>query len=394
MKTQNNMGMTLVAAAGFCLIFASLFGSELFNSEDGKGKSIRLIDVEKERVLKAAKTYLKQAPTPITDFFCNRSTGGRHDYFSEGDYWWPDPKNPNGPYIRRDGETNPDNFIKHRHALIRLSIQSAVLASAYRITGDETYARHAVKHLRAWFIDPNTIMNPHLQYAQAIHGVCTGRGTGIIDTIHLVEVVKAIQLFESFKALTPADLAALRKWFKSYLEWVSTSKYGIDERESTNNHSSAWIFQVAAFAQFVGDSSQLEFCRKRFKESVLPGFMNDSGGFSDELNGLAHRLDPSRLTAIRKSEEGSGIVDIFSPSIWAGWYSGIYKGYEKALTKAYQQYPKFLHMEWGGDSHVGRHTENPVTGEGKVREDGWAEKENLLTVTTRSVKQVDKTVSN
>ena len=97
--------------------------------------------------------------------------GGVHDFFSEGDYWWPDPSNPSGPYIQRDGMTNPDNFVEHRQAMFRMCIQVPALASAYKITHDARYAKHAIAHLRAWFIDDATRMNPNLQYAQAIKGV-------------------------------------------------------------------------------------------------------------------------------------------------------------------------------------------------------------------------------
>jgi hypothetical protein len=124
-----------------------------------------------------------------------------HDFFSEGDYWWPDPQNPDGPYIQRDGMTNPNNFVDHRKYLMRLSVQVPALVAAWKLTGDERYARHAVKHLRAWFIDEKTKMNPNLQYAQAIHGRFTGRGIGIIDTIHLVEVARAIEWLKDSRSL-------------------------------------------------------------------------------------------------------------------------------------------------------------------------------------------------
>ena len=147
---------------------------------------------ERARVLKAANQYLKELPITVTASTSPRSAGGLHDFFSEGDYWWPDPQNPDGPYIQRDGMTNPNNFVDHRKYLMRLSIQVPALVAAWKLTGDERYARHAVKHLRAWFIDEKTKMNPNLQYAQAIHGRFSGRGIGIIDTIHLVEVARAI----------------------------------------------------------------------------------------------------------------------------------------------------------------------------------------------------------
>ena len=148
---------------------------------------------ERARVLKAADGYLSLPPRTVTAASSPRSAGGPHDFFSEGDYWWPDPANPTGSYVQRDGMTNPDNFVAHRQALMALSVQVPALVEAWRLTHDAKYAAHAVRHLRAWFIDADTKMNPSLLYAQAIHGRVTGRGTGIIDTIHLVEVARAIE---------------------------------------------------------------------------------------------------------------------------------------------------------------------------------------------------------
>ena len=145
-----------------------------------------LAAIERPRVLKAADKYLGEGPVTVTAASSPRSAGGRHDFFSEGDYWWPDPANSMGPYIQRDGMSNPDNFVEHRRAMIRLSLTVPALAAAYRITGKRTYAEHAAKHLRAWFVDAATRMNPNLEYAQAIQGRFTGRGTGIIDTLHRV----------------------------------------------------------------------------------------------------------------------------------------------------------------------------------------------------------------
>ncbi len=102
--------------------------------------------------------------------------------------------------------------------------------------------------------------------------------------------------------------------------------------------------------------------------------------FVGELNDLAHQLDLGRLTTLRKFYDGADITDVFSPSIWAGWYAGVYKSYGQALDDARKKYKRFLHAEYGGDSHVGRHTENPITGEGVVTDNGWAEQPNKLNV--------------
>jgi len=86
--------------------------------------------------------------------------------------------------------------------------------------------------------------------------------------------------------------------------------------------------------------------------------------YLEKLNDMTKELDPYRLTTIRKYYPGWDIVDAFSPSIWAGWYGGSYNQYEAALKKAMSDYPAFLHMEYGGSSHVGRHTETPVSAAG------------------------------
>ncbi len=102
--------------------------------------------------------------------------------------------------------------------------------------------------------------------------------------------------------------------------------------------------------------------------------------YVSHLNDLAHELDPSRLTTMRKFYDGAEITDVFSPSIWAGWYSGVYKTFQQAIEKSNKKYKHFFHMEYGGSSHVGRHTENPITGEGFVKADEWDEKPNMINV--------------
>ncbi len=238
---------------------------------------------DRARILKAANQYLHEAPITITASHSPRSAGGMHDFFSEGDYWWPDSQNPNGPYIQRDGLSNPDNFNEHRRALMRLSVQVPALAAAWRITRNERYAKQAARHLRAWFLDPSTRMNPNLQYAQAIHGRFTGRGIGIIDTIHLVEVARAIEVLKDSPALSMTELGGLTQWFTDYLQWLTTSRYGIEEREARNNHGTCWVMQVAAFAQLVGDEKLLTYCRDRFKTVIVPYQIAADGSFPQEL---------------------------------------------------------------------------------------------------------------
>ena len=238
---------------------------------------------ERARILKSANQYMKEAPITITASKSSRSAGGLHDFFSEGDYWWPDPNNPVGPYIQRDGMTNPNNFTDHRRYLMRLSVQVPALAAAWKLTRNARYATHAARHLRAWFIDEGTRMNPNLQYAQAIHGRFTGRGIGIIDTIHLVEVARAIEVLKDSGALSMTDLGGLIQWFTDYLQWLTEHPYGKAERDAKNNHGTCWVMQVAAYAQLVGNNELVVYCRDRFKTVLVPNQIAPDGSFPEEL---------------------------------------------------------------------------------------------------------------
>jgi hypothetical protein len=239
--------------------------------------------IEHDRVLRNAKKYLAERPQTVTAAQSKRSTGGAHDFFSEGDYWWPDPKNPDGPYIQRDGMTNPDNFVEHRKFLMKLSVQAPALTAAWKLTKDRRYADHAAAHIRAWFVDEGTRMNPNLQYAQAIHGRSTGRGTGVIDTIHLVEVARAIPLLAQAGSLTPAAYDATRKWFEEYVKWMTTSKNGTDERDTKNNHATCWLMQVASFARLTGNTELLKWCADRYKTVIVPGQIQPDGSLPLEM---------------------------------------------------------------------------------------------------------------
>ena len=267
----------------WCRVTATLFFSASLIACQPGNPGIDVDEFDRERIITAADKYLLEEPVTVTAAQCERSFGGLHDFYSEGDYWWPDPDNPDGPYIRKDGQTNPGNFIAHRKAMRNLSIWVPALVAAYKITGDEKYAAHAVKQLLAWFANPSTMMNPNLMYAQAIMGRVTGRGIGIIDTLHLAEVARAIQVLEEMGYIRGQDLQGIKTWFSQYLEWMTTHEYGLAERDNGNNHSTCWVVQVGAFASLVGNEEDLEFCRDFFKFTILPDQMAGDGSFPKEL---------------------------------------------------------------------------------------------------------------
>ncbi len=247
-------------------------------------QALEVAAFDRQRIFKLADQALGVAPISITQFPARLSEGGPHDFYSNGDYWWPDPDKPDGlPYIRRDGQSNPDNFSAHRMALRNLRDAVAALAAAYAIDGQEKYAEKAVGLLKVFFLDEATKMNPSLLYAQAIPGRSSGRGVGIIDTLHLAEVPPAIMAINTSKAMTPDTRAGLKKWFADYARWMTTHPYGLDEMNAKNNHSVAYMVQLAAFARLTGDAHKLDLCRKRYKEVFVPQQMAPDGSFPQEL---------------------------------------------------------------------------------------------------------------
>ena len=239
--------------------------------------------VLRESVLKQAEWAMQQEPVTVTAQTSIRSTGGLHDFYSEGDYWWPNPKSPDSPYIQKDGLTNPQNFVAHRLAMIRFSRIVGALASAYKITGDKKYVAQALKHCYAWFTDTATLMNPNLLYSQAIKGRFPGRGIGIIDTIQLMEVVQGLLSMQNAGAISDEQLAGIKNWFQQYITWLTTHKYGKDEMNAENNHGTCWVMQVASFGKFTGNKKVMEFCRNRYKTLLLPNQMDKDGSFPREL---------------------------------------------------------------------------------------------------------------
>ena len=235
-----------------------------------------------DRILRQANQWLPEEPQTITSFTSPRTPGGSHDFFSEADYFWPNPLNPNGPYKEIDGKSNPENFQDHRRAMIRLSQAVPALTAGFVLTKNKTYARAAAAHLLAWFVTPATRMTPNLQYSQGVrNGGPTGRSYGIIDTLHLVEPARTATFLKPF--LSPADYSALQAWFRDYLAWMNTSEPGIKERDATNNHGICWALQAAEFARLIGDEGTRTEIQNRLLKVQLPMQMAANGSFPREL---------------------------------------------------------------------------------------------------------------
>lgn len=241
-----------------------------------------VVEAERPRIVGGLARWMSAPIETVVDHRAERSPGDAHAYYSEGDYWWPDQSNPGGPYIRRDGHSNPSRFEAHRLALIGLSRTVPWLASARLLTGADAPLVRLQQHLDAWFVEPATRMAPHLEHAQAIIGRNAGRGIGIIDTLHLVEVARAAYRIDERDELRNAS--AIKAWFRAYLDWMLTSANGLDEQDELNNHATCYVLQVAAFAELLDDAERLDWCMARLRNILLSSQVEADGRQPLELS--------------------------------------------------------------------------------------------------------------
>ncbi|MEP6789061.1 MAG: alginate lyase family protein, partial [Acidobacteriota bacterium] len=207
-----------------------------------------------DKVEADARKALKEGAFSVTSKSAVPPSGDKHDYMSQAPYFWPDPTKKDGrPYIRKDGERNPEiNKITDHKTLDDMVGAVENLSLAYYFRGNEAYAAKGVTLLRAWFLDPATYMNPNMEYAQYVPGVNTGRGIGLLETRGLTRAVDAIGLLEGSKSLTTADKRGIQDWFNKFVVWMQESKNGKEESASQNNHGTYYDVQLVSFALFIG----------------------------------------------------------------------------------------------------------------------------------------------
>jgi Alginate lyase len=284
MRIRPSAAVVLLAAAATSVATASrdtvvvllLDGTHLAGVRD----RLRQGDPTLTRALSAveadAKTALGLAPLSVMDKAVTPPSGDKHDYMSQAPYWWPDPSRPDGkPYIRRDGERNPEiSRITDHDNLGRLTSAVATLGLAFHLTGREEYATQAARLVRAWFLDPATRMNPHLRYGQGIPGTNDGRGIGIIETRGLPELVDGVGLLGGSPAWTGADRIGLQAWMRDYLTWLVESPHGNEEATNGNNHETWYDVQVTALALYTGQPDlarrTVDGARQRIARQIEP----------------------------------------------------------------------------------------------------------------------------
>jgi len=203
-----------------------------------------------------------------------RASDNPHDYYSEAPYWWPNPDDPTGPFIRRDGEVFPGRFNEHRREFVKLSHTVLTLCAAGYYRDKPEYLDRATLLLDTWFVAADTHMSPHMQYAQAIKGICTGRGIGMIELGNLNRIVHATG-FLSGHGGASQTIEGFKAWLAKMLDWCLTSEYGIEESLNGNNHETCWNVHVGTYAVYLGRPKVLELVCNNFKTRILDQLAHD-----------------------------------------------------------------------------------------------------------------------
>jgi hypothetical protein len=241
-------------------------------------------EYDRTRILASAADSLKQQPQTVAAIAAPVKTLEANAYYSEDTEWFPVEGSPRSPFERRPGYANPQAFTAHRDALVQMNGIVAACVAAWRLTGEVSYAGHAMQHLRAWFIDPATRMRPDLEHAATVPPSADGNYRGVEETVTLAETVRATSFLCAYNGVaTDEETAALREWFGDFATWLSESKKGMIAREAKDRLAICWTMQAAECARFARNSALLLDCSHRFRDKLLRQ-MNFDGEFPLELH--------------------------------------------------------------------------------------------------------------
>jgi hypothetical protein len=261
-----------------------------------------------DAVIKSADEALGVGPFSVMDKTKTPPSNDKHDYMTLGRYWWPNPADPTGPYIQKDGESNPEYATSAYDYTAMLTMTDSVtaLGLAYFLTGNEKYAAKAHDLLNAWYITAATRMNPNFNYAQSVPGVADGRKEGVIDGLQMAQMLDGVELLRAAGGLSQADYDGLITWFSSMLTWLTTNApLALQEKAATNNHGTWYDVQTSRYAVFVGkpeiavqianDAKQQRIAKQVLPSGQQPEETKRTNGYFYSLYNLTGLFDLATL---------------------------------------------------------------------------------------------------
>ena len=240
-----------------------------------------------DQLIEDAEEALKEGPFSVTAKEKLPPSGDKNDYASYSRYWWPDPNKPDGlPYIRRDGETNPESqSLKEsdRKRIGALGINTETFGLAYYLSGEEKYAKKAAELLRVWFLDESTRMNPNLNHAQCRPGHNLGSKSGVLDGRLMIRALEGSILISNSSALNDSELKELKAWAGKYYEWLTTNEMALEEADSKNNHGSFYDVQAMYLALYSGKHEAAIHISQNFVQKRIFSQINPDGSMPEEM---------------------------------------------------------------------------------------------------------------
>lgn len=256
-------------------------------------KSKELIESKQANYLAACKKLMAEAdkaltegPFSVMDKKLLPPSGDKHDYLSLAPYFWPDPSKTDGkPYIRKDGQVNPEtrgDFVDYSRK-DKCFDNFNTLTYAYFFSDDERYSRKALQLLKTWFIDPETRMNPNLNFGQGVPGESTGRPFGIIEFGGIAGVIKSIEILNYKNSLAPELEKSMRSWLSEYATWLETSTIGKAERNTSNNHGTHYDGQLIEILVYLDKIDEVKQILETAKLKRIAAQIEPDGSQPHEL---------------------------------------------------------------------------------------------------------------
>lgn len=361
------------------------------------------------QILSSAEGLLNSTPVSVMMKNKTAASGDKHDYLSQGRYWWPNPNTADGlPYIRKDGVSNDAEVnALDRNRLGDMASHVTTLSLAYFFSGEEKYAAKAVEQLKVWFLNADTKMNPNLNYGQIVPGQNNnlGRGEGVLDAYSFIEMLDAVPLLTGSEAYSSQVESDLKAWFSEFLNWLLTSSIAMEEKNANNNHGVCYDVQVAAYANFVGNTTVRDLLIANFwtnrinpqiqADGKQPKELERTLGYHYSQYNLEHIIDIFQIARNAGVEVGGNSAESFqkvakafdfltpflgqSVTAWnnagyqqiSGW-DGAKKNLTRVLYRAWLLFPEYtnyetLYNQYGPTSEKDRYTilyikENSATG--------------------------------
>lgn len=206
------------------------------------------------------------------------SSGDKHDYLSLAPYFWPDPSTDDGlPWIRKDGEVNPDtrNNTTDKNELDSFFSAIRLLGDAFYYSDNHEYSDKAISLINTWFLNDATKMNPNLNYGQGIPGINDGRPFGIIEFGGISNVITTLELLKNAKVLDVKTEVGMKEWLTTYVNWLQTSETGVLESTRENNHGTHYDLQLYGLLLYLGENEQVRqkletVTKKRIASQIQP----------------------------------------------------------------------------------------------------------------------------